>query len=470
VSTQIVASTFEQLRERLARHGQAHVLAHCEELPASERAAFLRHLSDLDLDAITHMQRTSAALAAPGARSLEPAPVQALPETGGDVRCWREARERGEALLRAGRVAVFVVAGGQGTRLGHPGPKGTYRIGPVSRRSLFELQAQKIRGLRARSGRGLPWCVMTSPATTAATRRFFEEAGFFGLPATDVRFLEQQTVPSLDFEGRLLVDAPGRIVESPDGHGGSLTALLHSGCLEELEARGIDTIFYYQVDNPLVRIADPEFLGFHEAARADMSAKVIRKRDPMEKMGVVAHIGGRIGVVEYTEIDDAHRFAKDAEGRLVYWHGNIAVHVLRTGFVRRVAGEADRWLPYHASAKKVPHLDASGRRVDPREPNAHKFERFVFDALPAAERTCIVEARRGDEYSPVKNATGADSPETSRRDLVAQYRCWLADAGVEGVPDEGDLELDHSRIDGADDLRRDGIRHVRDAGSAIRIP
>jgi UDP-N-acetylglucosamine/UDP-N-acetylgalactosamine diphosphorylase len=337
----------------------------------------------------------------------------------------------------------------------------------VSQRSLFEIQAQKIRRLRARFGRPIPWYVMTSRATDAATRELFASHGGFGLPAADVVFFCQGMVPSFDFAGRLMLAEPGRIMENPDGHGGSLTALLASGALADAQRRGVDTLFYYQVDNPLVRMADPAFLGFHELARAEVSCKVVRKRDPMEKAGVVARLEGRVGVVEYTELDDAHRHARNDDGELVYWAGNTAIHVFDLAFVRRVAAEADRWLPFHASEKQIPTLDDAGRPVVPYAPNGRKLERFVFDALPAARGVCVVETARAEEFSPVKNATGSDSPKTARLDLVAQYRAWLRAAGIE--PPAGlALEIDHSRVDGPEDLRELGIRNLEDATDILR--
>jgi len=339
----------------------------------------------------------------------------------------------------------------------------------VTDRSLFEIQAQKIRGLRRRYGRCLPWCVMTSSATDTPTREFLRRNAWFGLPEEDVLFFRQAMVPSLDFEGRLFLEAPDRIFENPDGHGGCLTGLLDSGVLDDLEDRGIDTIFYYQVDNPLVRMCDPAYLGFHEAAHAEVSCKVVQKTDPEEKVGIVTRANGRVTVVEYSELDDAHRQQRDASGDLVYWQGNIAIHLFATQFVRRVAREADRTLPFHAAVKKIPHLASDGRHVVPTEPNGRKFERFVFDALSVAENVCIVEADRAVEFSPVKNAEGADSPPTARRDLIASYRRWLSEAGVAQPDGDPAIEFDHGQIDSPADVLRLGIHQFADVGDAIRI-
>jgi UDP-N-acetylglucosamine/UDP-N-acetylgalactosamine diphosphorylase len=232
--------------------------------------------------------------------------------------------------------------------------------------------------------------------------------------------------------------------------------------------RGVDTLFYYQVDNPLVRIADPVFLGLHADSGAEVSCKVVRKLDPMEKVGVLARCDGHVAVVEYTELDDEHRFARGEDGDLLFWAGNIATHVFDTGFVRRVAADADRWLPFHVSEKAIPCVDDAGRPVTPTSPNGRKLERFVFDALPAARSVCAVEADRAREFSPVKNARGPDSPQTARRDLSAQYADWLASAGIP-VPAGTALEIDHSRIDSAQDARTAGLASPAEAGDVLRL-
>lgn len=454
--------SIDSIRKQYAEFGQEHVFRFWDALDPAARAALLDQASRIDLGELRRVHEATRALAAPGARRLEPAPIERLPEHGGSAERRREAKARGEELLRAGRVAAMVVAGGQGTRLGFDGPKGLFPLGPVSGRTLFELQSQKIRGARRRWNAPIPWYVMTSPATDAPTRAFFREQRHFGLPESDVFFLCQAMAPALDFEGRLLLESPGRIAESPNGHGGSFQALADSGALDDMERRGITTISYYQVDNPLIRLLDPVFVGVHAGAPAEMSAKVVRKIDPMEKVGVLARVDGRVGIVEYTEIDDEHRFLRDADGELVYWAGSIAIHLLEVGFARRIAADAERHLPYHASAKKIPCTGADGRPVRPTEPNGHKLERFLFDALPSATRVSLLEVARDDEYAPVKNAEGDDSPETARRALDRAARAWLGTAGI-SVPNDRWVEVDHARLDGDDDARA-GIARAEDAG------
>jgi UDP-N-acetylglucosamine/UDP-N-acetylgalactosamine diphosphorylase len=465
--------TVDDLRAALARHGQEHVLEHWDRLDDAGRENLFSQLARLvpQLPDLTEAYRAALPAAAPDAPPprIEPAPAIALPENGGEPEAAEAARKRGEEILAEGRVGVFLVAGGQGTRLGFPHPKGCFPVGPVSSRTLFEIQAQKIRGLARRTGRSVPWYVMTSGATDAETRAAFEANDFFGLDPADVHVFQQDMVPAFDLEGRLILERPDRVFENPSGHGGSLTALESSGALDDMDRRGVDTLFYYQVDNPLVKIGDPVYLGFHDQTGSEFSCKVVRKVDPMEKVGVVARVGGRVGVVEYTELRDEERHARDAEGRLRFWAGSIAVHLLSTEFVRRVAADAFRVLPFHASAKKIPSVETRGLSWSPRETTGYKLERFVFDALREARAVCVVETTAAEEFSPIKNAAGPDSPETCRRALTSQYRRWLEAGGVPVPGDVRAIELDHSRIDSPRDVARAGIRSLDDAGTGVRV-
>jgi UDP-N-acetylglucosamine/UDP-N-acetylgalactosamine diphosphorylase len=468
-----IPPSIDELRERFGSFDQDGVLAFWDRLAPADRQRLAAQAARLapGLEELIQAQRAAVrALTGSGApRKLEAVEAVSLPEHGGDSSSRCAAADRGKAILAAGRVAALVVAGGQGTRLGFPGPKGAFPVGPISDRCLFQLHAQKMAGLSRRSGCTIPWYIMTSPATDATTRELFERCSFFGLSPEDVFIFPQGMVPAFDFEGRMMLEAPDRIFESPNGHGGALTALVDSGAVSDMERRGIDTIFYFQVDNPLIRIGDPEYLGLHDEARAEMSCKVLRKVDPDVKWGVVARVNGRIGIVEYTELDDHTRNLRDVDGKLVYWAGSPAIHLLNTDFVRRVAASADSTLPYHASAKKISTIDADGNPVEPEEPNGYKLERFVFDALPAAERVCVVEARSFEEFSPIKNAEGHESPRTAQSDLVAEYRRWLSAAGLVLPPQGYLIEIDHSRIDGPEDAMAAGLGSLSDAGDLIRV-
>jgi UDP-N-acetylglucosamine/UDP-N-acetylgalactosamine diphosphorylase len=422
----------EPLRRRLAEHGQDHVLAFWDSLDDAERRAFAAQLDALDLAELRRLwEKRGERFAVPTADRV--GPVDVLPPDGPDA---ADARRAGEAALRNGEVAALVVAGGQGSRLGSDRPKGLHPVGPVSGHSLFRLHAERVLALRRRHGAPLPLLVMTSPATHADTEAYFREEKFFGLAPDEVVFFCQGTMPALDLAtGRLLLEAPGRLCLSPDGHGGTLTALRTSGLLDRLRPR-VRHLFYFQVDNPLVLIADPLFLGRHILHRSEMSSKVVPKLGPDDKMGNFATIDRRCGIIEYSDLpaDLARRTGPD--GRLLLWGGNTAIHIFDVGFLDRVTRDATA-LPFHLARKKVPHIDAAGRAVQPEKENALKFERFIFDVLPLADRWLIAETTRRDEFAPLKNAEGADSPEAVRQAISDRAADWLSAAGV-AVPRRAD--------------------------------
>jgi UDP-N-acetylglucosamine/UDP-N-acetylgalactosamine diphosphorylase len=277
--------------------------------------------------------------------------------------------------------------------------------------------------------------VMTGPANHEETLAYFLRHEYFGLPASGVFFFQQGTMPALDLNtGKLLLEGPGQLFLSPDGHGGTLTALASSGLLAQMKERGVEQIFYFQVDNPLVKIADPTFLGHHLHARAEVSSKIVAKRSPKEKVGVFAQVDGRCTMVEYSDLPEALAHETDAAGRLRLWAGNPAIHLFDVSFLERMTRDPEG-IPFHVARKKVPHVDAEGRPVEPASENALKFERFIFDVLPKAERWTVVETTRQTEFAPLKNASGDDSPATVEGAMIDQARDWISRAG--GVVKEG---------------------------------
>jgi len=334
-------------------------------------------------------------------------------------------------------VGVILVAGGQGTRLGYDGPKGTYRLAPLSGASLFEIHACKILALERRYGSPVPFYIMTSQANDAETRRFFERHGHFGLNPERVHCFSQGMLPAFWPDGRMVLEAPGRLSAAPDGHGGILAALARTGMLADMRRRGLATLFYFQVDNPMVDIADPAFIGLHLRRGAEMSIKVCAKRDPGEGLGVVVERGGRHAVVEYTELTDVQKHARRPDGDLLFKYGSVAIHAFSLDFLER---ETSAGLPLHQARKKVPYCGEDGVTVKPAAANACKFEKFIFDALPDAANPLVLAFAREDEFAPVKNAEGSDSPATARTAMMEKAARWLAACGV-AVPRTPDGRL-----------------------------
>jgi UDP-N-acetylglucosamine/UDP-N-acetylgalactosamine diphosphorylase len=415
----------DDLRERLRRSGQEHVLRWWDRLKDQERRWLLDQLRAIDLDQLGQLYaRRDATFAIPAAEQIEPVPVARVDP--GD----RETRRRGEEVLRHGEVAALVVAGGQGTRLGFDHPKGMFPTGPVSHKTLFQTHAEKVLALRRRYGKPFPFLIMTSPATDAETRAFLQTNCNFGLPEKEVFFFCQGTMPALNWEtGKLLLEAPGRLFTSPNGHGGVLIALRDSGLLDRLKRSGIRQIFYFQVDNPLVIVGDPGFLGHHLAADAEVSFKIVPKESPTDKLGNLVLVDGRCTMIEYSDLPDDLARQTDRQGRLRIWAGSPAIHIFAVDFLIRVT-EGRVGIPFHMAHKMVPYLDDQGTLVQPDRENALKFEMFIFDVLPLADRWTVVETSRREEFVPLKNASGPDSPETVRQAISNLAGDWLEKAGV----------------------------------------
>lgn len=433
-----------RLRAALKQHRQEHLLAHWDALGENQRAALLDDIERINFPALDELIETQVRKGDPFPipKDIRPAPFYPL-EPGIDlVGKYADAVKKGISLIRKNKVAAFTVAGGQGTRLGFDGPKGAFRISPVKNKSLFQLFAEYILGTNRRYGADLSWYIMTSPQNDAATRAFFAENGHFGLKSERVRFFEQGVMPAFARDGRILLDQKHRISFSADGHGGCLLAMRRSGVLAEMAAAGVEAISYIQVDNPLVRPIDPLFIGLHALTGSQMSSKMIPKVDDLERVGNFVVGDGRIQVIEYSDLPEKLARARDDQGHRLFDAGSIAIHVLDRAFVEQLtADEAHFALPWHRALKKVAYIDGSGKRIEPREPNAIKLEAFIFDAIPYAAKPLILQTSRAEEFSPVKNATGLDSEATARRDMNRRAAAWLHAAGFD-VPYRSDGEPD----------------------------
>jgi UDP-N-acetylglucosamine/UDP-N-acetylgalactosamine diphosphorylase len=344
--------------------------------------------------------------------------------------------------MRAGRVGAMLVAGGQGTRLGFKHPKGLFPIGPVSGKSLFQIHFEKVRATARRYGVRIPLYLMTSRETHDETMAYLRGHECFGFPAGDLFVFCQGTMPAVDAAtGKVLLADRHRVALSPDGHGGMLAAFAGSGAMADADRRSIQHLFYFQVDNPLVSVCDPEFLGYHLLSGSEFASQVVRKQEPAEKVGNVVQVDGRLHVIEYSDLPDDVANRRAADGSLEIWAGSIAVHAMELSFLERMV-EAAHGLPFHCASKKVAHVDEQGNLVQPAEPNAVKFERFIFDLMPSARRAIVVEVDPVRHFAPLKNASGQphDAPESVKAQVSALHREWLRRAGVD-VGDEVPVEI-----------------------------
>ncbi|MHC4622309.1 MAG: UTP--glucose-1-phosphate uridylyltransferase [Planctomycetota bacterium] len=433
----------ENVTLRLKQHNQSHLLAFWGQLDAAGRQNLLAQIESLDFSQIdlwvANLVRnpTPAELTA----DLAAAPCYApTPEHSEQTPKYAHARELGRKLISAGKVAAFVVAGGQGTRLGFDGPKGNFPTSPVKNKTLFQMFAETIAAASQKYQVTCPWYIMTSPLNHDETKRIFRKNRYFGLAEENVFIFQQGALPNFGLNGKILLAGPADIACSPDGHGGSLKALFRSGAIEDMKKRGIQFISYFQVDNPLINIFDPLFIGLHALDDAEMSSKALIKTGPKEKVGNFCLADGKVTVIEYSDLPDELAEKRNRDGSLLFQLASIAIHIINTTFVEKLNAEGFS-LPLHRALKKIPHIDERGNLVEPTEPNGVKLETFVFDALPLASKSVILETLRSEEFAPLKNAVGADSVETARRMMAERAANWLESAGVK-IPRKSDHSPD----------------------------
>ncbi len=376
---------------------------------------------------------------------LKPGPVVELTEEVSE-----EALLAGEKALRENNVGVVLVAGGQGSRLNYDGPKGCYSIGPLrDDRSLFYYHARKILAMETRYRCEIPLYVMTSAVNHEATRAYFEEKNYFALDPERVFFFKQGMWPTLDRYGMIIRDKPCHIFMAPDGHGGTIAALKNNGMFDDMRERGVETLFYFQVDNPLVEVASPVFIGQHLLAGADMSLKVCAKREATEGLGYICQdADGGSFITEYVNMTEEMMHAKLPDGEFKFKFGSVAIHVFSREFLESV----DTMMPLNIARKKIPFFNGS-EVVTPHSPNGFKFEKFIFDVMPMAKKVLSVEFAREKEFAPVKNAKGKDSKVTCQAAMIAKWGGWYNDIDVV-VPDGTLLDLDPAGADCPAALKR----------------
>ncbi|MCJ1339527.1 UDP-N-acetylglucosamine pyrophosphorylase [Bachmanniomyces sp. S44760] len=435
----------DSLRKTYETEKQGQVFAFFDKLTKSEKAALFEQLSDIDpkrINEITHKALNPPEKDKSHVR-LEPltesATASILDSNSEDIERWYQS---GLDFVADGKVAVVLMAGGQGTRLGSSAPKGCFNVGLPSEKSLFQIQAERIWKVQqlAEKKHGkknvvIPWYVMTSGPTRQPTEKFFQEHNYFGLGENDVTIFEQGTLPCISNDGTMLLETTSRVAVAPDGNGGLYEALLTSNVRTDMRKRGIVHIHAYCVDNCLVKVADPVFMGFAASKDVDIATKVVRKRSANESVGLILLKNGKPDVVEYSEIDSVTAEATDPKHPevLKFRAANIVNHYYSFRFLETI----EQWvhhLPHHVARKKIPYIDTeTGKTIKPEKPNGIKLEQFVFDVFPMLqlEKFACMEVKREDEFSPLKNAkgTGEDDPDTSKKDVLFQGSRWVQAAG-----------------------------------------
>ena len=438
----VTNSIAPELLEQLDRHHQRDVLRFWDQLSDASRQSLSQQLAGLDFELLTELYsggQDGPDWGALARRAEKPTAIE-LGKPHPQI-SREQAFEAGEQLLRSGKVGMILVAGGQGSRLGFDKPKGMLPIGPLTGHTLFQVLLEKVLGRSRFYGQPIPLYIMSSPVTHRDTADYLAANSNFGIPVDHCKIFCQGTMPAVQqLDGALILDDKDRLFVSPDGHGGMLKAFAASGCLQHALEQGIETLYYGQVDNPLQQVCDPLTLGYHKLLASEMTTQVVRKQSAAQKVGNLVTVDGRAQIIEYSDLPAEAAAETDDQGQLKFWAGSIAVHCFETGFLQQVAMQADS-MPFHKALKKVPYLDSAGMRIEPEEPNALKFEKFIFDLLPLAQNALAIEIAAEDGFAAVKNAEGApqETKTTTQQAMIAQFTRWLEQSGVHvepGVPVE----------------------------------
>ena len=417
-----MAANIKLAEAALRAYKQEHVLKVLESMPEPAKQKLAEQIGQVDFGELFSALDNFLQGKKPDLTGVAPIGYEDWDRYGAEEK--HAFTELGWELLREGKIGAIVVAGGQGSRLGHEGPKGTLDIGLPSGKSLFQLQAERLIHLSLRAGKPIPWYIMTSPDNHEQTVSFFQEHHYFGYAAEDCFFFRQNTMPALDREGRLLLTVDGALKLVPSGHGECFASLKRSGALADMKQRDLAWLFYYNVDNALIKVADPAFIGVAASRNHPVATKVIEKSDANEKIGIVCSHNDRPSVMEYNEIPMELKEMRKGDGRLFYSLGHISIHLFKLSFIEE---HEDAAIPYHVAAKK---LADSGPDGSLNKPDVYKLERFIFDFFPLADQLTVLLTRRDDEFAPVKNKEGKDSPQSARSLLLALHKSWLLAVGI----------------------------------------
>jgi UDP-N-acetylglucosamine/UDP-N-acetylgalactosamine diphosphorylase len=429
------------LRLHFYEYGQEHVFKFWEILSSDEQSQLLQQVKSIDLDYLSKVIDSVLHGGPKQARrtgSLSPARFVKFPNSEVDWQKWEEAVAIGDQKIMEGKVAAFTAAGGEGTRFGSVTPKGMLPVTPIKKKTLFQVFAEKIRAAERKYDTAIHWIVMTSERTHNETIEFFGKNNSFGV--MNIHFVKQEQMPSITYEGKIIMETKSRIAMHPDGHGGSLKALGKSGLLTMLENLGIEILSYFQIDNPLVRCIDPYFIGLHTKNQAQVSARMVKKLYPEEKVGVFCESQEKCYVIEYSDLPKEQAMLRDAEGNLVFCAGNTAIHLLDVQFIKRFNGkDINSEIPYHVAKKIIPTINSLGEPTLPQSSNGLKLEMFLFDTFPFAEKVIILESDRLSNFSPIKGMEGLDSMKTCLQDQAKLFASWLLAAGIDIPADANGL-------------------------------
>ena len=407
---------YEKALDILKKYGQEHLLNNFESLSEEKKERLLEQILYIDFNQISDLYNETKKSISFANDKIQPIDFVDKSALSDDE--LNKYNSLGENEIKQGKYAVVTMAGGQGTRLGHSGPKGTFMLGLEKDKSIFEILIDTLKESNEKYGVVIPWYIMTSRENNEQTTNFFKENNYFGYDKDSIIFFKQGELPMCSEEGKLLIDENGLIKEAADGHGGIFGSMKRNGIIDDMKQKGIEWAFIGPVDNVLVKMVDPTLLGVALDKNVLAAGKSVVKANSKEKVGVFCKRNGKPSVVEYTEITDDLAEATDENGNLVFAESHINCNLFNIKAIEDVSAKK---LPYHSAHKKAKYINENGELVVPEKPNAYKFESFIFDAFDMLKDMAILRVKREEEFAPVKNAEGNDSPETARKLYKAFY-------------------------------------------------
>ena len=402
--------------DKLKEYGQNHIVNILEKLDETKKQELIEQINKIDFHQMMELYQNTKKEIEFKESKIEPVPYLDKAKLTKEQR--EEFDKLGEEVVKNNQYAVVTMAGGQGTRLGHTGPKGTFKLDVYGKgKYLFEILADNLQEANKKYGVVINWYIMTSKENNADTVEFLEKNNYFGYDKNKVTIFKQSELPLVDTEGRFLINKEYKIKEASDGNGGTYSSLRASGCLADMKEKGIKWVFIGSVDNALLKMIDVTLLGMAVKRGVQIASKSVAKANPQERVGVFCKMNNHPKVIEYTELPEKMAEEVDSDGELKFGESHIMCNLYTIDAIEKISKEP---LIYHTAFKKNSYIDENGKEVIPTEPNSYKFESFIFDAFELFDDIAILRGKREDDFAPVKNKEGVDSPKTAK-ELYEKY-------------------------------------------------
>lgn len=400
----------EAIKKTLKKYSQEHLLDEYEKLDETKQKQLLDQIQHIDFELINSLYNNTRKEIDVQDSKISPIEYLDKDKLNG---YYKGFQETGEKAIRAGKLAAVTMAGGQGTRLGHNGPKGTFKLELNGEtKSLFEIIVDKLKDAYEKYNVYLNCYIMTSPENNKETVAFFEKNNYFNYPKEYIKFFMQEDLPLLNKKGKLILGEDGLIKLASEGNGGIFYSMAKKGIIDDMKSKNIKWIFIGSVDNLLVKYVDTLLLGLAIKQNVNIATRTVIKNSPNERVGVLCKKNGKVKVIEYTEVPKEMRVATDEAGEFLYGESHIMCNLFSLEAIEKASTKE---LKYHVAVKKIKYIDENGKLVNPTEPNCYKFEKFVFDSFGLFDEIAILRGKREEDFAPIKNAEGQDSPETAQK-------------------------------------------------------